>query len=153
QLALADRRVRKHGRDQRDEAHRDAQLVDGVTLVAEIVVGLDRRRLLHHALTHGPDLQHVRAHDLVAALRHPLDLVDAAQRLDAEAEEYDPEGVADGEDLAHVFGQLLVGAVHALALLAAQLELPSGLDRDVRLPAIERDDTATVEFRLPAVAL
>ncbi len=40
-------------------------------------------------------------------------------------------------------------AVDALALLAAQLELPAGLHRDVRLPAIERDDPATVGLGLP----
>src|SRR5207244_3678474 len=89
--------------------------------------------------------------DLVAPLRHPLDLVDRGERLDTEAEEDDPETLADGQDLAHVLEQLAVCTVDALALLAAQLELTAGLDGDVGLTAIERDNAAAVELRRPTV--
>src|SRR5262249_41430306 len=116
-------------------------------------VGLDGGRLLHHALAEGADPRHVRAHDPVALLRHPLDLLEAADRLHAEAQEGEPELVADAEDLADVGLELLVGAVDGRALRAGELELRAGLERDRRPCARERHDPAILFLGLPAEAL
>jgi hypothetical protein len=46
-----------------------------------------------------------------------------------------------------------VGAVNALARLAAELDLTAGLECDLRASAAERDDIAVLLLRLPTVAL
>ena len=62
-------------------------------------------------------------------------------------------GSAHLEQLADMLSELGVGAVNALARLAAQLDLPARLQGDLRVVAAERDDVAVLFFRLPAKAL
>ncbi len=77
--------------NERRESHAGAKLRHGVFFVEKIDVGLHRGGLLHHALAERADFGHVRPHDAVAFFRHPLDFLDAAHRLHAEAEKNDIE--------------------------------------------------------------
>jgi hypothetical protein len=50
---------------------------------------------------------------------------------------------ANGDDLLDVLVELALRAVEAVALLAAELELPAGLERDCGPRAAESDDAST----------
>src|SRR4029077_15006812 len=89
----------------------------------------------------------------VALLGDPLDLVERAHGLHAEAQEGDAELAPDAHDLAHVGGELPVRAVDGRTLLARQLELRARLERDRGAVARERHDVAVLLLRLPVVAL
>src|SRR6185369_11534186 len=102
------------------------------------------------ALTERADLGHVRSHDRVASLWHPLDRFDRTHRLDAKAEKHDAKFGSDRNDFLNVLDELTVSAVDARALLATQLELSTRLDGDVGVTTSERDDSAAFHFRLPA---
>ena len=52
-----------------------------------------------------------------------------------------------------MLGEFGVGAVNAIARLAAELDLAARLESDLRSLAAERDDVAVLLVRLPAVAL
>jgi hypothetical protein len=52
-----------------------------------------------------------------------------------------------------VLVELSIGAVNAVARLAAELDLAAGLQGDLRLVARERDDVAVLFFGVPAEAL
>src|SRR5262249_9267851 len=97
--------------------------------------------------------RHVRTHDSVPALRHPLDRVHRAHRLNAEPEEDDTQLRAHAHDLVDVLNELLVRAMDARALFSAELELPSGLDRDVRGTPCQGYEAAMPALRLPAEPL
>src|SRR6185312_5572785 len=107
------------------------------------------RGLLHHAVPERPDLRHVRRHDPVADLRHPLDVLERGERLHAEPEEGDAELVCDRDDLVHVLRELLVRAVDAFAGFTGKLELRSGLEGDRRFPTLEGDHVVAFEARRP----
>src|SRR6185503_10879484 len=109
--------------------------------------------LLHHALAKRADLEHVRRHDPVALLRYPLDLIQATHRLHAETEKYHIERLRHFEQLANMLGEFAVGAVNAIAGLAAQLDLAAGLERNLCLVAAERDNVAVLLLGLPTEAL
>src|SRR5207244_12167282 len=104
-------------------------------------------------LAERPDARHVRAHDPVALLRDPLDLIEPADRLDAETEERDAEVAAEAHDLAYVGRELLLRTVDRRTLLAGELELTARLERDRCATACQRHRPAVLFLRLPAVAL
>src|SRR5439155_163404 len=51
-----------------------------------------------------------------------------------------------------VLVELGAGAVHAVTLLATELELTAGLEGDRRLRAVQRHDAVVLDDRLPLVA-
>ncbi len=95
QPAVADRRVGEHGDEHRCQPHACAKLRHRVLLVEEVDVGLHRGGLLHHALAKRANGRHIRSHDAIALLRHPLDLIQSADRLHAQPEKSDAERLAD----------------------------------------------------------
>src|SRR5262249_8677243 len=86
-------------------------------------------------------------------LRHQIEFRYAADWLHAETEKRDVELVADGDDLADVLGELGARAVHAVAELTAQLDLPARLERDRRLVAAQGHRAPVLLDRPPPVAL
>src|SRR5205823_8692274 len=96
------------------------------------------------------DLRHVRSHDAVAGLRDPLDVLERAERLDAKAQEGEPELVADGDDLDHVLAELRFRTVNRVTRLAGELELTARLEGDRRLSPLEGDHVLALEARRPA---
>src|SRR5919108_6536963 len=148
-LAFADRRIGEHGNEHRGKPHPRTELRHRVLFVAVVDIGLDRSGLLHHALTQSAHLQHVRRHDSIARLGHPLDFVQPAYRLHAQAEKNDAERIGHFQQLANMLGKFGVGAMDAFARFAAQLDLPARLQSDLRFVACQRDDIAVVLLRLP----
>ena len=78
-----------------------------------------------------PLLGHVVAHDLVAALGHPRDVLAPPLRIEAQAEQADAQLAADCLHLVQVLVHLGAGLVDGLQRRAGQLELPARLKADV----------------------
>src|SRR4029077_7044709 len=89
----------------------------------------------------------------VALLRDPLDLVERAHGVDAEADEGNVELAADGRQLVHVRRQLLAGLVQRAVGIAGQLDLTAGLERDGCLGAPQGDRPPVLLLRLPPEAV
>jgi hypothetical protein len=84
--------------------------------------------LLHHAVPERAHPRHVLAHDPVALLRHPRDVVELAHRVAAESEEPDPHVLADGHQLAHVTRHLDLRGMHRVDRRARELDLAARLE-------------------------
>ena len=99
-----------------------------------------------------PDLGHVAAHDPVAALGHPRDLVAPPLGLEAHAQHADRQRLGDLLHLVEVGVHLAAGLVQRLQRRAAELELAAGLEADVAAVLGQRDRVAVLQHRLPAEA-
>ena len=86
------------------------------------------------------DLCHVRRHDAVAFLGHPLDFFHAAHGLDAEPEKENAQLLPRRDHLSDVLAQLLVRTMDVRALLAGELQLRARLQRDRRTPGSFESD-------------
>src|SRR5687767_13652772 len=127
QLAIADGRVSEHGNKDGCQSHARAKLYHGILFVTVIDIGLDSRRLLHHALAQPADFGHIGPHDSVPFFWHPLDFMQSAHRLHAQSEENNVERLRNLQQLADVLSEFSIGAVNAVARFTAKLDLSAGL--------------------------
>ena len=93
-LALDERRVGEQGGGDRLQRQADPELAHHVGLGREVEVHLHGAGAQHHVEAELADLGHVAAHDLVAALGHPGDVLAAPFRLEAHAQHADASGSA-----------------------------------------------------------
>src|SRR6185503_12066832 len=99
------------------------------------------------------DLRKVLAHDAVARLRHPVQILARGERVKADAEPAHAESLRDARELAHVRARLTLDAVDVERRRARELELAARLERDARPVLLEGDDRSALAFALglPAV--
>ena len=139
-LAFGERRIGEQRRRERLQGQADAELLHHVGFGTVVEVGLDGARAQHHVEAHGADPRHVPQHDRVAALGHDRQLVAALVGPHAEAEEADPEALADRLHLLEVAAGFGARLVQVLERGARQLELAGGLEADGTVGARHRDD-------------
>ncbi len=89
-------------------------------------------------------------HDLVAALGHDRQLGAGLVVPHAQAQEADPELVADRLDLLKVAPGLGAGLVEVVERRARELELARGLEADRAVGPRERDDVLAFVDRVPS---
>ena len=141
-LAFGERRVgEQRGRD-RLQREADAELLHHVGFGRIIEVHLDRAGAEHHVEPEPADLRHVVEHDRVAALGHDRQSSRALVGPHAEAEEAEPEPLADRLALVRVPSRLGAGLVQVLERRAAQFELAGRLEADGAVRRRQRDDVA-----------
>ena len=95
QLPLANRRIGKHGDNDRRQPHAGAELRHRILFVAVVDIGLNRGGLFHHPLTESPDLEHVGRHDAITLLRYPFDLCQPADRLHSQPQKNDIQRICN----------------------------------------------------------
>ena len=151
-LAFDERRVGEQGGGQRLQRERHAELLHHVGFGLEVEVGLHGTGAQHHVDAELALLGHVLAHDLVAPLGHPVDVLARPLRREAQADEARADLARDLLDLVEVLLVLVRRLVQGLERRARQLELAARLERDAGLAAQQRDRVVALDHRLPAEA-
>ena len=94
--------------------------------------------------------RHVAAHDPVAALGHPGNVLAAPLGLEAQAEHADAERGGDRAHLIEVLVHLAAGLVQGLDRGAGQLDLAARLEGDAGAAPLQRDRPLVFRDHLPA---
>ena len=129
-LAQLERRVGPESGRDRLQREADPEHLDHRRFRVEVEIDLDRAGGLHHLQAHGPDLGHVFAHDLVAALGHPRHVGKRPFRIVAETEEADVHFAGDFLHLVQVLVHLATGLVDVLKGGAGKLDLAGRFEGD-----------------------
>ena len=137
---------------QRLQRQRDAELLHHVGFGFEVEVGLHGTGAQHHVEAELALLGHVLAHDLVAALGHPVHVLALPFRREAEADEAGADLARDLLDLVEVLFVLLGRLVQGLERRTREFELAARLERDAGVVALQRDRVVAFGDRLPAEA-
>ena len=106
----------------------------------------------HHVQAARPDQRHVAAHDGVAALRHPRQVLAPGQRMEAERGETDPQVLGDAAHLSEMGLHLGSGVVQRFDRSTRQFELAGGFQRDRRAALLQADDVVVVGDRGAVIA-
>ena len=149
-LALDEGRIGEKRGGDRLEREADPHLADHVGLGLEIQIDLHRAGPDHHVEPERAPLGHVVAHDPVAALGHPGDLVAPGAGVEAEPDQPDAELARHLLHLGEMGMHLVAGLVDGFQRRARQFELPAGLQRYVAIRLGERDRVAVLQHRFPA---
>ena len=149
-LSLDEGRVGEQRRGDRLERQPDPHLAHHVELGLEVQIDLHGAGPDHHVEPERPPLRHVVAHDLVAALGHPRDVVPLRARVEAESDQADAELSRHLLHLGEMGVHLVAGLVDGFQRRARQFQLPARLQRDVAVRLGERDGVAVLQHRLPA---
>src|SRR5690606_34730170 len=121
-----------------------------------VEVRLHRAGAQHHVEREAATAGQVPAHDLVAPLGHPRDLLPRGPRMVAGGEPGEAEPLRDRVELAIVLGELGAGLVDVALGRAGELELATGLQRDRGAVSAQLDDLArgpAIGSRRPAELL
>jgi hypothetical protein len=94
-----------------------------------------------------PDAVHVIGHQPVAPLGHHRHVLVRPDRGGAQPDEADADPVRHFADLPQVFVHFVAGLVDRLQRCARQLQLPAGLEADIRAVLLEADDVVAFEDR------
>ena len=129
----------------------DAELLHHVGFGLIVEIGLHRAGAQHHVEAEPALFRHVVAHDAVAPLRHPRDVLAPPFRVEAEPEHAEAELVAD---LAHL-AQMLCTSSQVWCTVSSgapgQLELAARLEGDRHCASLASAiDVAAFDHRLPA---
>ena len=152
-LSFRERRICKNRGGDGLQCNRDTQLLHHVGFGGEVEVHLHRAGAIHHVEAHAPDLLHIFAHDLVAALGHHRNFVAPPVGREAEPQKADAVLAAHLSHLRQMVVQLGAGLMQRFQRRPRQLELATGLKRDIARPlALEADDILAFINRLPAEA-
>ena len=149
-LAFGERRIGEQRGGDGLQRQRDAEFLHHVRFAAVIQIHLHGAGAGHHVQTEAADLGHVVAHDLVAALGHPRHFVATPFRLEAHAEEAEPEFVGDRLHFLQMAAHLGAGLVDVLQRCAREFELAGGFQRDRGVVLEQGDGAVVLLHRLPA---
>jgi hypothetical protein len=117
-----------------------AELTQGVALGGEVEIGLHRGRAAHHVEAVRAARGQVRAHDGVAGLGHPIEVVLAGEGVKADAQEGEAaHRLGQGRHLVAVLEELVVHRVGRGVRRAGELKLRAGLEGDALLAAHEHE--------------
>ena len=127
-------------------------------LAVEIEVRLDGAGAQHHVQAQRPDLGHIGAHDVIAALGHDRDLLSGPQRVETGAQEADADLIGDLLDLHQVLAGLVADVVDGQERRARQLQLAARLQADrgdetLGIAALQPDQDAVFLHAGPAEPL
>ena len=150
--ALGERRVGEHRRGQRLQRQADPELPHHVGLGGEVEIDLDGAAAQHHVEAEIALLGHVVAHDAIAALGHPGDVVAPPFGLEAEPEHADAERLGDRAHLVEMLVHLRAGLVQGLDRRARQLELAARLEGDAGAALLQGDRAVLLADGAPAEA-
>ena len=126
-----------------------------VRFILEVEVRLHRRGAHHHVEAARADGGHVRAHHVVALLRHPRDVFADAERAQPDGEPGDAEIARGAAKRIDVLLEIVQQLAIVIERARGELELAAGLDRDLRIAANQRDDVPVLDHRsalVPALA-
>ena len=151
-LALLERRVGEQRGGDGLQRQRDAELLHHVGFGVEVEIGLHRTGAQHHVDAELALLGHVLAHDLVAALGHPVHVGARPFRSEAETDEGGTDLARHRLDLVDMLGVLRRRLVQGLERRAGKLELAARLQGDVRLAAQQRDRIVALGDGFPTEA-
>ncbi len=150
-LALDKGRIGEQRHRHRLQRQADPELFDHVGFGLVVEIGLHRAGAQHHVEAEPALFRHVVAHDAVARLGHPRDVLAPPFRVEAEPDHAEPQFVADLAHLAQMLVHLVAGLVHGFERRAAQFELAAGFERDRTSRVVRQcDRVAVFDDRLPA---
>jgi hypothetical protein len=90
-------------------------------------------------MPHAPRAPHDLAHDAVALLGHPRELIEGGQRRRTKTQERDVQASRNRGEPGAVIDEFVMGFVHALALPTRHLYLAAGFERDRCVAFSQRD--------------
>jgi hypothetical protein len=151
--ALGEGRVGEERGGHRLQRQADAELLHHVGFRGEVQVHLHRAGAQHHVEAEVALLGHVFAHDLVAPLGHPGDVLARPLGVEAQAHGRDVHRPHDLADLVQVGVHLAAGVVDGLQGRARELHLAARLQGHAGAVLGQRDDVVAFLDPCPAEPL
>jgi len=98
-------------------------------------------------------MRQIAAHDAIALLGHPRQLVDRVDRVDSQTEPHDIQRLGNGAYQFEMGVKLCTGFKDRAQRCSRKLQLSAGFERDARAIALQRDEFSVLEDGFPARAI